>query len=213
MKKIFILLFLIFSSAAFAQWGTAAIKLGHFSPGGAESGFIIGYEGGKSVDYGVNFGWSIDWFHKSYVDKQLVSEFNQAYGIAGGSINELRAKTNLHDFPIMAQLTAKFPVAPFTKVFMTAGVGGEILLIHYRNFENPDNSEFHGAFDFNWRIGGGALYEIGPRSEVFGELTYHASEPSWEYEVKDPVTKTTKTFERNFDMSGFMGRIGFRFYY
>lgn len=213
MQKILILFIMVFSNAAFAQWGTAAIKLGHYSPSAAEGGFIIGYEGGRFIDYGFNFGWSIDWFHKSYVDKKLVSEFNEVYGISGGEINELRAKTNLHDFPLMAQVTGKFPVAPFTKIFMTFGIGAEVLLIHYRNFENTDESEFQGAFDFNWRLGAGGLYELGPRSEIFGELTYHSSQPSWEYEVENRAAGTKRTFEREFDMSGLMARIGFRFYY
>jgi hypothetical protein len=50
MKNYLLLLFLILSSNSIAQWGTAAIKLGHFSPSAAESGFIIGYEGGKYID-------------------------------------------------------------------------------------------------------------------------------------------------------------------
>jgi len=212
MKNYLFLLFLFLCSDSFSQWGTAAIKLGHFNPSAAEGGFIIGYEGGKYIDENFTFGWSMDWFHKDYVDKKLVAEFNDLYGIAGGSINELRAKTNLHDFPLMLTATAKFPVSPFVKMFVTGGLGAEVLLVHYRNFQNPDKSEFQGAFDFNWRAGVGILYELGRRSDIFGDLTYHSSKPSWTYEVED-INGFKRTFEREFDMSGLMVRIGVRFYY
>jgi opacity protein-like surface antigen len=210
MKRILVLMLIAIASNIFPQHGAAAIKLGHFSPSASDGGFIIGYEGSHFVDERIMFGWSIDWFHKNYVDKKLVSQFNQA-GI-GGVSNELRAKTNLHDFPLMINLSVKFPVGPLFDVYGTGGIGAEILLINYRNYQNPDEDEFKAAFDFNWRLGAGLLYIVGRRSEVFVELGYHSSKPSWEYEVTDTFG-TKRTFEREYDMSGVMARLGFRFYY
>jgi hypothetical protein len=66
--------------------------------------------------------------------------------------------------------------------------------------------------NFNWRIGIGAAYNIGPRSELLIEMAYHQSEPSWTYEVDAPPFGK-RTFERIYDMSGLMFRAGFRFYY
>ena len=54
---------------------------------------------------------------------------------------------------------------------------------------------------------------LGRRSDIFGELSYHASQPGWQYEAYDPVTNRKETFERSFDMSGMMFRVGIRFYY
>jgi hypothetical protein len=211
MKKLFFCGIIFFSACGlYAQWGMGAIKLGYFNPAAADGGFIIGYEGGTYIDEGFNFGWSIDWFHKNYVDRKLAGEFNNEFG-GIGEINELRAKTNLHDFPLMINITGKIPVGPLVKIFLCGGVGAEVLLINYRNFENPDQDKFQAAFDFDWRVGGGVLYELGSRSEIFGELVYHASEPSWEYEVETNGMK--RTFERVYDMSGVMMRVGFRFYY
>lgn len=211
MKKLILIFLLFFSFNTFAQWSAAAIKLGSFTPGATDAGFIIGYEGGKYIDNNFNFGWSIDWFHKSYVDRTLVQSFDEIYGIQG-NINELRAKTNLHDIPVMVNVTMKFPVVPRVKVYATGGVGAEVLLIDYRNFDNPDESQLKGAFDFSWRVGLGAAYAIGPRSEFLLEMAYHNSEPSWTYEVNvAPYGKST--FERVYDMSGIMLRAGFRFYY
>ncbi len=213
MKKILLLLLVIISTNLFAQRGIASVKLGYFGPAAASGGFIIGFEGGRAVDHNFGFGWSVDWFNKNYVDKNLVNDFNNYYGIVDGSINELRAETNLHDFPLMATMYAKFPLAPFTKLYFTGGVGAEILIINYNYFQNPDESELHAAFDFNWRIGSGILYEGGRFTDFFFELTYHSSQPSWEYEVEDRSKSFKRTFERSFDMSGFMARVGVKFYY
>ncbi len=214
MKKIIVIILGLFCySISFAQHGSAAIKLGEFFPSSSGSGFIVGYEGAKFLDENLTFGWSIDWYHENYVDKKLISQFNDLYGISGGEINELRAKTNLHDFPLMLVITGKVLVAPYTKIYFTGGLGGEVLFINYSNFENPSQDDFLTAFDFNWRVGFGTLYQIGRRSDIFAELDYHHSAPSWQYDAKDPLTGITRTFEREIDMSGVMFRVGFRFYY
>lgn len=210
MKKSVIILSLILSSLTFAQLNGASIKLGFFNPSATNGGFIIGYEGGKIIDERLIFGWSIDWFHSSYVDKKLVNDFNQIYGF--GQINELRAKTNLHEFPILLNFRAEFPIAPLTRFYATGGVGLELLLINYRSFQDPDNDDIKAAVDFSWRIGAGVLYRIGSRSEIFGQLDYHSSEPSWEYEVND-TNYGKRIFERSFDMSGIIARVGLRFFY
>lgn len=209
MKKL-IIISVFFTSVSFAQLNSASIKLGFFNPTATNGGFIIGYEGGKIIDERLMFGWSIDWFHSSYVDKKLVSDFNEAFGL--GEINELRAKTNLHEFPILMNFRGEFPMTPHVRFYATGGVGVEFLLINYRSFQNPDDDEFKAAFDFSWRIGIGVLHRIGSRSEVFGQIDYHSSEPGWEYEVQDNV-RGKRIFERSFDMSGMMARVGLRFFF
>lgn len=210
MKKIILMSIILYTSTAFAQLNSASIKLGYFNPSAASGGFIIGYEGGKIIDERLMFGWSIDWFHANYVDKKLVNDFNEAFGI--GEINELRAKTNLHEFPLLLNFRGEFPVARLTRFYATGGVGAEFLLINYRSFQNPDEDELKAAVDFSWRIGVGVVHRLGSRSEVIGQIDYHSSEPSWEYEVNDPV-KGKRIFERSFDMSGLMLRAGLRFFF
>lgn len=210
MKKLFLILLLI-PAISMAQRHAAAIKLGHFNPSATDGGFILGYEGGKFIDRNLSMGWSVDWFHKNYVDETLVREFDFYYGPVG-RLNELRAETNLHSIPIMFTMTGYFPMSPRISAYVTGGVGAEVLLVFYNNFQNTAEDEFEGAFDFSWRAGLGMLYEIGPRSDLFGEISYHASEPSWTYEVREN-NGVKRTFERVFDMSGVMGRVGVRFYW
>lgn len=208
-----ILLIALLPVIYFAQHNSAGIKMGKFSPGATDGGFIIGYEGSKFVDRNLAIGWSIDWFHKKYVDHTLVEQFNSYYGISSGEINELRAQTNLHSIPLMLSITANVPMFPRISAYLTGAAGAEVLLIFYKEFQNPDEEEFQSAFDFSWRAGAGVLYEIGNRSDLFFELNYHASKPSWTYEVQNPETGETQIFERVFDMSGMMGRFGVRFYW
>lgn len=210
MKKYFLfLLFIPFLLNGQSRFGT--VKAGIFGPSATEVGFIIGYEGGWRIDENVSFGWSVDWFNKNYVDKSYVAQLNEFYGPINSSLNELRAKTNLHSIPVMANIEAAWPVAYRTKIYFTGAAGVEALLIFYRNYDNPDNSTLKGAFDFNWRLGAGVLYELGRRSDIILELTYHSSNPSYQYNVDDNGRK--RIFERSFDMSGLMFRAGVRFYF
>jgi opacity protein-like surface antigen len=213
MKKFLIFAVLFVPAIVSAQHHSAAIKLGHFNPSATDGGFIVGYLGEKYIDRNFDIGWSVDWFHKNYVDQTLVAEFNDYYQIPRSEVNELRAKTNLHDIPLMFNMTAKLPVGPRIKAYITGGLGVEVLLIFYQNFQNPNEDEFKGAFDFSWRLGGGLAYELGRRSDLIAEITYHSSQPSWTYEVNDPQSGFKRIFERKFDMSGIMTRLGFKFYF
>jgi hypothetical protein len=208
-----ILLLVLLPVISFAQHNSAGIKMGKFTPSATEGGFIIGYEGSRFVDRNLAIGWSIDWFHKKYIDQTLVQQFNNYYGVSSGEINELRAQSNLHSIPLMLSITANVPMFPRISAYLTGAFGAEVLLIFYKEFQNPDEGAFESAFDVSWRAGVGALYEIGNRSDLFFELDYHSSKPSWTYEVRDPVTQEKQTYERVFDMSGVMGRFGVRFYW
>lgn len=211
MKKILVL-FTLVTINIFPQWNTGAVKLGYFNPSATEGGFIIGFEGGKHFDKYMSWTWSIDWFHQNYVDKKLVSQLNQFYPGTNGEINELRASTNIHDFPVMLGLSARFPISSRAQFYVAGSLGAEMLIINYRNFQNPTNDEFETAFDFNWRVGVGAAFAISPRSEFFGEITYHESHPSWTYDDQNYIYPNS-VLERSYDMSGFMTRVGIRFFY
>ena len=211
MKKLVFMILLVLPAIMNAQQQIGSVKVGVFNPSATDAGFIIGYEGGWSMDNTLYVGWSADWFNKNYVDGNLVSQFNDFYGL-NSTLNELRAKTNLHAIPLMGSLTGSWPVAPRVNAFVTGAAGIEVLLIFYKNYQNPDNNEFRGAFDFAWRLGGGLSYELGRRSDAFVEIDYHNSQPSWDYTVTDAFGRQ-KVFERKFDMSGLMLRVGIRFYY
>jgi len=52
--------------------------------------------------------------------------------------------------------------------------------------------------------GGGAIYNLGEKSEIFGEVAYHYSKPS----IDDDNGITTE-----YDMSGILSRVGVRFFF
>ena len=212
MKKLTFLLLCLLPVVSFSQSHFSSVKIGAFNPGATDVGFIIGYEGGWFVDDNFLMGYSIDWFNKNYVDQRYVSQINDVYG-PNSSLNELRAKTNLHSIPLMGSITGNWPIAPRTRAFITGAAGLEVLLIFYRDYTNPNEDDFQGAFDFCWRLGGGIMYELGRRSDAIVEIAYHSSTPGWQYEVRDSNTGIKHTFEREYDMSGLMMRVGFRFYF
>ncbi|GJQ62398.1 MAG: hypothetical protein SCALA702_14510 [Melioribacteraceae bacterium] len=211
MKKV--LMFLILCTVVVSgQHNWSAFKIGFFSPQASDGGLILGYQGGKYVDEYIDIGWSVDWFNKNYTDKSLANQFNEFNPGISGEVNELRAKTNLHDIPIMFNLTGYFDAGRRLAAFASVGVGAEILLVFYRDYQNPDEDELKGAFDFSWRLSGGVIYELGRRSELILEVGYHASEPSWEFEVEDDLGRK-RVFERKYDMSGMMMRAGVKIFY
>jgi hypothetical protein len=162
-------------------------------------------------------GWSFDWFNKTYVDKRLAEQFNTNFANDIGELNELRARTNLHGFPILSVLKVNIPFDPRTQFYVIGNLGLDFLLVFYRDFNNPAEDDWQLAVDFAWRLGAGVKYKIGSRSDLFIEFNYHNSEPSWEYEVQEPATLTTpartRVFERSYDMSGLMARAGIKYFY
>ena len=113
----------------------------------------------------------------------------------------------------MFTVTGYFPVSYRVKAFATAGFGAEVLLIFYNDYSNPNEDDFKAAFDFNWRLGAGLLYEVSSRTDAFIEFGYHSSEPSWTFDVTSPSTNQKRKFERTFDMSGVLLRAGMKFFF
>jgi hypothetical protein len=107
----------------------------------------------------------------------------------------------------MGTVSGNWPIGPRTRAFITGSLGLEILFISYRNYDNPNNSDSKVASDLCWNLGGGVMYELGKRTDGIIELTYHNSNPGWQYTVNDRI------FERSYNMSGLMLRLGFRFYF
>lgn len=216
MRTLLIRVFIFFPFLVFAQ-NSSTLKIGVFNPQVTEAGLIVGYENTRPIDERLEVGWSFDWYNKTYVDKKLVNEFNNNYPGEIGEVNELRAKTNMHIFPLLSAMRINFPIDHRTAVYLIGNLGLDFLLVYYRNFQKPDEDDWQLAADFAWRLGGGLRYKIGSRSDLFLELNYHKSEPSWEYEVKQQsgfgTTTSTKVFERSYDVSGIMARIGIKYFY
>ena len=202
---------LLIPAAILGQYNSAAINFGRFNPAATEGGFIIGYKGENFVDQNLSIGWSASWFHKEYVDQVLLSEVQNYHGVVDGLITENRATTNLHSIPLMFSVSSYFPVLPVVSAYITGSAGLDGLMIVYNNLQNENENEFKTAWDFAWELGTGLSYKLGNKSDFYGEVSYHNSNPSWNYEVKDQVTGKTKFLEQSFDMSGVAFKFGFKF--
>ncbi len=205
------LFLLLLPAVIFGQYNTASINFGRFNPAATDGGFIIGYKGENFVDRNLSVGWSASWFHKQFVDQVLLTEVQQYYGIADALITEKKATTNLHSVPLMFSLTSYFPLLPIVSAYITGSAGLEGLMIVYSNFQNENENEYKTAWDFAWELGTGLSYKLGNRSDFYGEVSYHNSNPSWTYKVKDQTTGKSKSLEQSFDMSGVAFKFGFKF--
>ncbi|NOR45819.1 MAG: outer membrane beta-barrel protein [Candidatus Delongbacteria bacterium] len=208
MKKITMLIVLLAIMSIYAQGKIGAIKAGLFKPGACDAGFDLGIEYGLHIDTNLDVAIEMGWFKKDYEDEDFEKEYENVPGLVGADMAQL-SETTIYDFPLMVLVTAKFPINFKYKWFATGGLGAEMLYASYNTFDDDTKHEL--AFDFNWRLGGGMIYNLGERSEVLMEVGYHYSKPSYEYE--DNISGTDVTFKREYDMSGILGRVGVRFFF
>lgn len=213
MKKLLFILFCSLPILTLAQRHSAAISFGHFNPSATEGGFQLGYKGEKFVDRNLSLGWGVSWFHKNFVDEVLLDQVVNYYGVVDAQISEQLSTTNLHSIPLMASATAYIPLFPVVSLYITGSAGAEALLIFYKNLENEDQNEFKSAWDFSWQLGTGLAYKIGNRSDIYGEISYHNSNPNWNYTITDPESGDTRHLEQSFDMSGVALKFGFKFFW
>ncbi len=215
MKKLIFLFLFSILTFSFAQSNAAAIKLGFYKPSATDGGFIIGYEGGKHIDEALDVCWSVDWFKKDFEDTSALGDSTSINGNLHGDDSKLLAETTIYSFPVMLSLTAKFPLANKTKWFLTGGFGAEMLYASYHKFADgvvDEEWEHELAFDWNWRLGAGILYNLGTYSELFFETTWHYSVPSFDYEFENEDGDTF-TGTREYDMMGILARVGVRYYF
>jgi opacity protein-like surface antigen len=211
MKKYIMIGALAVICALSAQQKIGAIKAGMFFPQACEGGFDLGVEYGLHIDTNLDVSVSLDWFKKEFDDKEARGEYENIPGFTADELAKL-SETTIYDFPLMVSITAKFPFNDKVKWFATGGLGAEMLYASYNTFNTADIEERSElAFDFNWRLGGGAIYNLGRRSELMAELAYHYSKPSYEYE--DEIDGNEYTLEREYDMSGLLSRVGVRFFF
>ncbi len=212
--KVVFLFVVCLSIVGLTQNRLAVVRLGYYAPAVTDGGFIIGAQWVQEIDENLQMGFSVDWFNKTYTDQRLVNEYNAFDNTPAsyGTTNELRAKTNLNLFPVQYGVYLNFPLQRDIKIYATGSLGLDFLIINYRSYTNPSNDETKVAVDFCWQVGVGVKYPLGRRSDVLAEISYHQSEPSWQYDVMDNAGKK-KVFERSYDLSGFMIRAGVRFYY
>lgn len=208
MKKIVVLFLILLSSAACLHAeNMAAVKLGFQTPQATETGFLIGFETGRRIDEKLDVGFSLDWFQKEFEDKDYRNDLEGSIEGLDEDVYKKASETTIYSFPIMGNVTFKFPLENKITINAHGGLGAEMLIADYNKYDE-DNSEIEEetevAFGFNWRIALGASYELGSNSDIMAELGYHSSTPSFDDE---------DNFTHEYDMSGIIGRVGIRFYF
>ena len=205
MKRTTMLIVLLVAMSMYAQSKIGAIKAGMFFPDACEKGFDLGIEYGLHIDSNLDVSVEMGWFKKEFTDENYIGKTPEEDNNLDGTIYEKLGETTIYDFPIMLMITAKFPINFKYKWFATGGFGAEMLYSSVETYEaTGTKEETIFAYDFNWRLGGGMIYNLGERSEILAEVAYHNASPS----IEDDKGITTE-----YDMSGLLGRIGVRFFF
>jgi len=212
--KIGLYLFLVFliTSEAMAQRyrgrrsgsKSTTFKVGYYNPKNAKSGILFGLNLGGSVDETVDIGFGVDLFHKSYQQESVIAE-----SVSAGGVIEEQKQLNL-DFsttaiPLMGTINVKLGANMPFAYFIAGGLGYALLWNKENNYAD-DISEKRFYHGFTWQVGGGAMYQLGSRSYLIGEVLYNDSH------LKRDKGKTENGLPvwTEVDMSGFSFRLGVR---
>jgi hypothetical protein len=172
----FLLLFVFTSELAAQRYRgrkskATTFKVGYFNPKDAKEGVLFGINLSGMVDETVDLGFGIDLFHRSY---QKDSEV--AVSVTDGGLVERQLQRDL-DFsttaiPLMGTVTVKLGSELAFSYFLGGGLGYSLLWNKESNYIE-DVSEKRFYHGLSWKIGGGAMYQLGSRSYLVGEIFYN----------------------------------------
>jgi opacity protein-like surface antigen len=182
----------------------ATIGIGSFDPSNQPGSGLFGSASvGTELQAPLDLGVSLNWYHRSTGGSQYVTTFTDPAGNTGTRVIQTdEITTDL--VPLMAFLRVKFPVSPGVEPYVGAGAGWEWLHV-----EGVDQDGFSFADDydgFGAQFFGGANFNVGPNTAVYGEVLYNASTPHADF--FDPTFGTTVRDE--IDMDGAAAHAGLR---
>jgi len=193
---------LLLSSTAFSQSrGIFTINAGQMNPKDTKSGMIVGAVMSRAVDDAVDIGLGFDVFHKAYSDQSKIGE--EVNGEVKASQTATLVDYTRTIIPINVVLNVKIPMGRYFGYFIRGSMGYSFLISKEKNYEQQ-TSETRKYGGLGWRAGGGAYYQVGRRSTLFGEVFFNSNEVSRDIGDKDvglPVTE-------HVDLSGLGLRLG-----
>ncbi len=171
-----VLLGFILSADGFAQSSVYNIKVGMLNPKATDTGFTISFGSSREFDDRVDLGISLDFLSKRRDDEETISWKDEDSGTTIDTV-VTNFESSITMLPLMVNLTVRFPMeSPFLP-YGTAGLGYNLLINKYNNYESGDE-ETNLYRGFCYRLGVGTLYPIGSNSSLIVELFYFISNPS-----------------------------------
>jgi hypothetical protein len=148
------------------------VKLGGMWPKDIDGGgFKGGLNYGIRFDEVVSFGLGIDYFFKSFTEKDNEKITNQMYTRTTGE-NKFNMFTALVDLRIDMPFTFLKIVSPFIQI----GLGYNFMFNYYKSITEDAKFLFFGGLVFEAETG--LMIPLGKKTSLFGSGTLHLSKPS-----------------------------------
>lgn len=185
----------------------ANLGIGSFDPSSQPGrGFLFNGAFGSEINDAMDLGLSVQWYHRSTGDGQVISEFEDPAGNVGQRVVETSdVTTDL--VPVLGFLRVRIPVTGSVQPYVGAGIGWEWLTV-----EGTDDAGFAFSDDYDGlgaQVFGGANIEVAPNAALYGEAVYNASTVSAEF--YDSFYGGTVRDEIDMDGFGIHGGLRFRF--
>jgi hypothetical protein len=208
MKKISIIIFAVICLSSIVQAGMLpfansilTLKGGYYNPSGVKGsgGLLLGLGVGNAVDNMVSLSFGLDYFGKSFEEKQEADTFSTT-GITTTTMVKVLYEHKVTYTPLWAGLNITLPIGSSIKPYIGGDLGWGLANVSYdykdtiaveKIIQGPDDGFYSG---FGWRARGGARIGLGIRSALLLEASYSGIKVSREEDGG---------WERELDMSGF----------
>jgi len=162
---------------------------------GGSTGGYFGFEIGQNAADRVDFGFSVDWYHRHSRDLELVFDTDHTFDPPlRGQVTRFESSSDF--VPIGVTLRLQLPLRNEAIVpFLSGTVAYEVLHVEFYDRDRiPDSWDgLLGAsqtlMGFGWQMAGGITLALGPGFGLFGEAGLHRGEPSRTIETwgVDPI--------------------------
>jgi len=208
MKKTLIITLAVLCMTAGANAGmlpfansVLALKGGYYNPSGVKGngGLLLGLGVGNAVDDMVNLSFGIEYFGKSFEEKQE-ADTTSTTGITTTTMVKVLYEHKVTYLPLWTSLNFTLPVGGTIKPYVGGDLGWGLARVSYdykdttisvdKITQGPDDGFYTG---FGWRIRGGARIGLGLKSALLLEASYNGTTVAREEDGG---------WERELDMSG-----------
>jgi hypothetical protein len=190
--------------------GYGMLKGGGMMLGGdaGPTGSYFGLEVGQTLAERVDFGFSLDWFHRS--DRDMAVLFETDHGFQPPLRGEITRFESSSDFvPLGFTLRLRMPLAnPAIVPFVSGTLSYEILHLDFfaRDFPPGPYDALLGnsqtLMGFGWQVAGGVEIALAPGVGLFGEAGLHHSDPSRQLEFSGSPVDVRASLHGGFMRAG-----------
>lgn len=165
--------------------GYAMLKGGGMMLGaGGSAGGYFGLEAGQNAADRLDFGFSIDWYHRHRRDLELLFETDRGFDPPlRGEVTRFESSSDF--VPIGLTLRLRLPLERESIVpFVSGTLAYEVLHVEFFDRDRTPGTwdevlgESQTLMGFGWQAAGGVEIALAPGFGVFGEAGLHRSDPS-----------------------------------